>query len=306
MKKLLFLSIFALFALVSANVFGQAGQGAAPSIGSTHSYWVNGTDVGAITSGKEGSTYTWWVSDGSNNLLTPLAQTDFTATSGYNSATVDQNGIELKWNPSSAGNTYYLVVKEDGVAPLCTNVKAYAIQPQNRFELTFAALESDGATPGDDLSRCAPDISLTASGTAITYNYGTADYQFKLTATGLYAGWSFTNAFTNVLHNANSTIEYKIGAGAWTSNAASISVPANPAGTETVYFRVSVDNGTTAGTSEEGLTGQSMKLTLSNIQDAGTNAVTKITNNAGDTMTSTPAQNQTVQARPATTVIQSN
>lgn len=306
MKKLLFLSIFALFALVSASVFGQ-NTGDLPSIGSTHQYWVNGP-IGAPTQGAL-STYTWWISTTPADLLQKVTTpTEFTPTSGYNTAAVGQNGIELTWNPSSEGNTYYLVVQEDGVSPLCTNIKAYAIQPQNNFELTFAALESDGSTPGDNLDRCAPAISLSASGTTITYDYGSDNYQFKLTATGLYTAWSFTNTFDNVLHNANGTIEYKIGdSGEWTANTSSITVPANANGTEVVYFRVSVVNGTIAGGGEEGLDGQSMELTLTNVEDAGNNAVTKIFESDGSTEFSGAAvQTQTVKARPNTTGISSN
>ena len=307
MKKLLFLSITALFFLVGATVFGQ-NTGDQPSIGSKHQYWVNGT-YGSPTSGAL-STYTWWVSTSAANLLTPVASpTEFTPTSGYNTAAVGQNGIEITWNPSSVGNTYYLVVQEVGVAPLCTNVKAYAIQPQNRFELVFAALNADGITPGDNLSRCAPDIAVTASGTTITYNYGSDNYLYKLTATGLYTDWSFANAFTNSLGNAAQVTEYQVGgtSGAWTSIATPITVPANPAGTEVVYIRVALNNGTTAGTYEEGLVARTMKLTLSDVKDSGNNAVTKIYSSDGTTdITGTPEQTQTVKARPATTGISSN
>jgi hypothetical protein len=307
MKKLLFLSVFALFAMVSANVFGQTNTGALPSIGSTHQYWVNGP-IGAPTSGV-GSTYTWWVSTSAGNLLTPVATpTEFTPTSGYNTAAVGQNGIEIKWNPTSVGKTYYLVVQEVGVAPLCTNIKAFAIQPQNNFELVFAALAADGTTPDDNVERCAPDIAVTAVGTTITYNYGAANFLFKLTATGLYTDWSFTNAFVNVLHNATETLEYKIGeAGTWTAYAANITVPASTSGSQVVYFRVSVVNGTIAGGGEEGLDGQSMELTLSSVKDAGNNPVTKIYSSDGTTdITLTPVQAQTVKARPNTTGISSN
>jgi hypothetical protein len=308
MKKLLILSVFAFFALVSANVFGQTNTGALPSIGSKHQYWVNGT-FGTATSGAS-STYTWWVSTSAGNLLTPVAiPSEFTPTSGYNVGAVGQNGIEIKWNPSSVGKTYYLVVQEVGEAPLCTNIKAYAIQPQNNFELVFAALDADGTTPGDNLSRCTPDIALTASGTTITYNYGSDNYLYKLTATGLYTDWSFVNAFANSLGNATQVTQYQIGgtSGLWTNIATPITVPANPAGTEVVYIRVALNNGTTAGTFEQGLVARTMKLTLSNVKDAGNNAVTKIYSSDGATdITGTPEQTQTVKARPSTTGISSN
>jgi len=307
MKKLLFLSVFALFAMTSATVFGQ-NTGALPSIGSTHQYWVNGA-FGTPTSGAT-STYTWWVSTSAGNLLTPVASpTEFTPTSGYNTAAVGQNGIEIKWNPTSVGKTYYLVVQEVGVAPLCTNIKAFAIQPQNNFELVFAALAADGTTPDDNVERCAPDIAVTAVGTTITYNYGSANFLYKLTATGLYTDWSFVNAFTNSLGNAAAVTEYQIGGtgGAWTGIATPITVPANPAGTEVVYVRVALNNGTTAGTFEEGLVARTMKLTLSSVEDEGGNAVTKIYSSDGTTeFVGAAEQTQTVKARPSTSGISSN
>jgi hypothetical protein len=307
MKKLLFLSIIALFVMTSANVLGQ-NTGNLPSIGSKHQYWVNGTYGVPNTAGAT-STYTWWISTSAANLLTPVATpTEFTPTAGYNAGAVGQNGIEIKWNPSSAGKTYYLVVQETGVAPLCTNIKAYAIQPVNNFELVFAALNADGTTPGDNLDRCAPSIAVTAAGTAITYNYGSDNYLYKLTATGLYTDWSFVNAFANSLGNAAAVTEYQIGgtAGAWTTITTPITVPANVAGTEVVYIRVALNNGTTAGTFEEGLVARTMKLTLSNVKDAGDNAVTKILNSAAANITSAPEQTQTVKARPTTSGISSN
>jgi hypothetical protein len=305
MKKLLFFSVFALFIMTSANVFGQ-NTGSEPSVGSKHQYWVNGP-IGVPTSGAT-STYTWWISSTPGDLMTKVTSpTEFTATSGYNTGAVGQNGIELTWNPTSAGNTYYLVVQEDGVAPLCTNIKAYSIQPKNNFALVFTALNADGTTPGDNLDRCAPAIALTATGTTITYNYGSDNYLFKLKATGLYTSWSFGQSLTNSLGAATSVAQYKVGvAGTWANVTANITVPANAAGVEEVFVRVAVNNGTTAGTSEEGLTAQSMKLTLSAVKDAGNNAVSIITNNANADITATPEQTQTVKARPATTGISSN
>jgi hypothetical protein len=301
MKKLLFLSIIALFAFASANVYGQ-NTGDLPSVGSKHQYWVNGP-IGAPTSGAT-STYTWWVSTSSANLLTPVTSpTEFSPTSGYNLGAVGQNGIEITWNPSSAGKTYYLVVQETGVAPLCTNIKAYAIQPKNDFTLIFAMLAQDGTTLGDNLSRCAPDIAVTASGTTITYNYGSDNYLYKLTANGLYTSWVLDYAFTNTLNGATPTFSYSTDGGTTyttkTATETALSIPASTTGTKDVLIRVNLNNGTT----NEGTTAQTMKLTLSNVKDSGGNAVNSIKNNAGSPTTN---QTQTVKARPATIGIQSN
>ncbi len=309
MKKLLFLSIFAFFALVSANVFGQAGMGATPSIGSKHQYWVNGTGIGSITSGKEGSTYTWWISDGTGNLTTPLAQTDFTATSDYNSAKVNQNGIELTWNPTSVNKTYYLVVKEDGVAPLCTNIKAFAIQPKNDFAVQFVLVDQN-SSDADVSSFCPPNIALSANAatTSITYNYGEREYTFKLKSSGLYSAWSFANSITNSSSSVSSTTtEYQIGsATSWTPITSSVNVPANTTGTEVVKIRVTVNNGKSDDVKfDEGIVQRTIELALSGVVDGASNKA-KITNNAGTPLSDSPKQTQTVNARPATTGIQSN
>lgn len=309
MKKLLFLSIFALFALASANVFGQAGTGTEPSIGSTHEYWVNGSTTSSTQTSGVGSTYTWWISTSTTDLKVVDASSDYTVAGGaaYNTAAVNKNSIKLTWNPSSATKTYYLVVQEDGVSPLCTNIKAYAIQPKNNFELVFAMMSgTETSTTGDNLDRCAPNISLSASGTSISYNYGSDNYLFKLTAKGLYTTWSLDYAFTNTLGGSADTYEYSTDGGlnytSASSTGADISIPASSTGTRDVFIRVKLVNGT-----NEGLAAQTMKLTLSDVKDAGSNGVTKIYSSNGITdITSAPEQTQTVKARPATTGIQSN
>jgi hypothetical protein len=307
MKKLL-LSVFALLALVSANVFGQ-NTGDLPSIGSTHEYWVNGGTTSSTQSTGVGSTYTWWISTTPANLKTVDASSDYTVAGGasYNTGAVNKNSIKLTWNPSSSAKTYYLVVQEDGVSPLCTNIKAYAIQPKNNFELVFAMLSgTETSTVGDNLDRCAPDMSLSASGTTISYNYGSDNYMFKLTSKGLYTTWSLNYAFTNTLGGSADTYEYSTDGGSTYTSAAStatdLAVPASLTGTKDVFIRVKLVNGT-----NEGLAVQKMKLALSNIKDAGNNTVTKIYSSNGTTdITATPEQTQTVKARPATTGISFN
>jgi hypothetical protein len=302
MKKLLLLSIFAFFALVNANVFGQ-NTGDQPSIGSLHSYWVNGTSASAQTSGV-GNNYTWWISKTAATLLSPLtAGTEFTVTAGaYNTSTLNQHSIGLKWNPVAVGTTFYLVVKELGVDG-CSNIKAYPIQPKNDFKLLYTVLDGLNVE-GDNLSRCAPEVTLSAVGTTIAYDYGSDNFIFKLKATGLYTDWSFDQVFANVLGTATPVTQYKVGAaGAWTPISSNIVVPANALGQEEVFIRVAVDNGTISGGGEEGKTGQSMKLTLSNVKDAGGNAVVEIKNLAGTAVTE---QTQTVKARPNTSGISFN
>jgi hypothetical protein len=310
MKKFFILFAAVLLTAMSVNVFAQ-GTGTAPSIGSTHQYYVNGTYGSPIEAG-ETSTYTWWISTTPADLSVRTTLTaDFDVTEGaYNSATLGSaggTGIEIKWNPTaSTTNHYYLVVQEEGVAPLCTNLKAVAILPTNNFKLLFEAIASDGTTLEDDPTRCPAPITLSATGATIAYNYGTDNFMFKLTAQDLYSSWSFVGTIAKTLTSPGFTVEYKIGEagtfGAWTGEP-NLTVPSNTAGTEVVYFRVNVDNGTSAGTYEENTAAKTITLTLSDVEDEGGNAVTEITNNNGDNITATPVQTQNIQARPATTSI---
>ena len=304
MKKQIFYLLIVLIALLNARAYGQ-NTGDKPAVGSTHGYWVNGTAPGTQTSGL-GSTYTWWLSDSPTNLLTPVAASpDFTPGTGYNAPAINGQSISLTWNATSAGKIYYLVVKEEGVAPLCTNIKAYAIQPISNFLLQYTLLAADGTTAGDNLDRCAPDIAITASGTAISYNYGTDNYLFKLNASGVYTAWSFDYAFTKTIGTGvTDTYQYSVDGGVTylPVTPTTLNIPANASGNQVVLIKASLANGTTF----EGVTAETIKLSLTNIKDVGGNAVTKITNNAGTDITATPEQTQTVKARPATSGIQSN
>ncbi len=302
MKKLVFLFATVLLTAISANVFAQ-GTGTAPEIGSTHQYWVNGT-YGSPNSGAESSIYTWWISTSSSDLTTPTTSTsDFTVTGGatYNTAEVGETGIELVWNPASVGNTYYLVIKENDGA--CENIKAVAIQPVNAFDVIFAAVDELDAD-SDNPDRCAPEIALTATGTAISYNYGSDEYIYKISSDGLYSDWTFDFAFTNTIGSATPTIKYSMDGSTYADEGSvSGSKTVTPTlGAATVYFKVNLDN----TTAEEGLSGQSMILTLTNLSD-GSNTPAHIYMSDGTTeFTGGIEQTQTVNARPATTSIGSN
>ncbi|HKI88800.1 MAG TPA: hypothetical protein VKA38_07230 [Draconibacterium sp.] len=306
MKKLVFLLATVIFTAISASVFAQ-GSGVTPQIGSSHDYWVNASDASTQTSGS-GSTYTWWVSNTPSDLLQQMtAGTEFTVLSGTyaGSGGVDNFTIQLKWNPVSAGNTYYLVVKENDGS--CDNIKAVAIEPVNAFDITFATIDGSGAD-ADSTARCAPDIAVSASGTTITYNYGSDSYIYKISSAGLYSDWTFNYAFTNTLGNASPTIEYSTDGSSYSSVSSSgTGVSVTPdSGAKTVYFKVTLDNGDTGGTYEEGLSGQKMVLTLSSISD-GTNSPAHIYKSNGSTeFTGDVKQIQTVKARPSTSTIGSN
>src|SRR5690606_21654082 len=114
-----------------------------------------------------------------------------------------------------------------------------------------------------------------------------------------YSSWSFIGTIAKTLSSPGFTVEYKIGEagtfGTWTGEP-NLTVPANTAGTEVVYFRVNVNNGTSAGTHEENTAAKTITLTLSGVKDEGGNDVTEITNNNGDVITTSPVQTQHIQA----------
>lgn len=304
MKKLILFFAAVFITATSANVFAQ-NTGKLPSVGSSHDYWVNkvASDHDAA---HVGNSYRWWVSNDVTDLTNVLTNDDsFFLTESdafYNTSTVDSFSIDFTWNAVSVGDTFYVVVEETGN---CRNIKAIPVVPQNDFEVQFVALESDFITIGDSLSRCAPDIALTASGLDITYDYGVDTVMFKLAATGIYASWSFTGTFDlSTLGNTDDNIEYQIGTGGWTTTAP-VTIPANAAGEEEVFIRVALDNGDTGGTAEEGLSEQTIKLTLSDVEDDGTNPAL-ILNAVDADITVEPVQLHTIQARPNTSGIETD
>jgi hypothetical protein len=311
MKKLFILCIAAVtLTAMSANVFAQ-GTGIAPEIGSSHDYWVNATEnEGTITQASgNGNNYRWWVSQNTGDLTVAMtAGTEFSVASGTYAGTGGEDNftIQLVWNPVSAGNTFYLVVEETDASG-CINLKATPIQPVNAFDVIFAAI-NEADEDADNPERCAPDIALTANGTTITYDYGSDEYIYKITSTGLYSDWTFDYDFVNTLGVATSDIGYSTDGGATysTGETSSGSKTVTPtSGAATVYFKVSVDNGDTEGTEEEGLSEQNMVLTLTNISD-GTNAPANIFKADGVTAFGEEddiEQTQTVKARPATSGI---
>jgi len=306
MKKLVLLFAAVLFTAISANVFAQDGSGTAPSIGSTHQYYVNGT-WGTPSSGAENTYYTWWISTTPADLTTRttltshFSQSDGAAYDTQTKGDVGGTGIELQWTATAdVSQIYYLVVQEtdvDGTA--CSNMKAIAIQPANNFDVIFAAVNG-AATDADNPERCAPDIAISATGTTIAYNYGSDEYIYKVTSAGLYTDWTFNYAFSNTIGSATPTVEYSTDGSSYTTTSDSGSKTVTPTtGAATVYFRVSLSN----GTAEEGLTAQSMVLDLTNISD-GSNAPAHIYMSDGVTeFTGDIEQTQTVTARPATTGI---
>ncbi|WP_346855874.1 hypothetical protein [uncultured Draconibacterium sp.] len=305
MKKLVLLFVAVFITAISANVFAQ-NSGTEPSPGSIHDYWVNSSDDGA-SHDHDGNSYTWWISMDENDLADVETNdgTYFTINSGnYNSETLNDYKLNITWTAASADTTLYLVVAEMDGTSTCINKKAIAIQPQSHFVLKFVALEGDETSDStNNYTQCAPDITLSAAGTTISYDYGSGTYMFKLIAQDIYTDWSFVNTLTDGFGAAvDTTSQFKVGnSGTWTNITDPVSVNANPAGTEEVYVRTVVNFNT-----EEGLTDQTLTLTLTDIKDVNDTAVSDVIDADDVSFVGGAIQTQTITARPSTSGIGSN
>jgi len=305
MKRIILIMVVAFIATIATKSYAQ-NTGDKPSIGTTHSYYVNSTDGSSQDKGDVNNTFIWWVSANPADLTDQEdAGTDFTVVSGtYGEAGAVNNYIlELQWNASAIEDTFYLVVQEfDTDGNQCSNTKAMAIVPQNDFAVQFVALEADGSA-GDSLSRCAPDIALSASGMDITYDYGTDTVMFQLSASGIYTDWSFTPTFDNTF-KVTPSLEYQVSGDSWNTITSGTAVPVNfnSSGNETVLVRASWDNGDTNGIYDEGTSDQVIKLSLSSVEGTGSVSASVVNSDNAD-FTSSAVQTQTIQARPSTSVI---
>lgn len=175
MKKLLFLSIAALFSLVSANVFGQS-TGSHPAPGATHNY--------TITPGSGTNKITWWVTKGDLETTT----TDATILSSSSAST------DITWATSVKPNDWYYVhVLEENEQTSCSNQKVLPVQIiASPFYLTLAAKAENQCYNG------AVSVSIDSNDPSIIkYDHGTATIEFTVTPSGLsnsYNGYSFSIA----------------------------------------------------------------------------------------------------------------
>jgi hypothetical protein len=168
MKKLLILSVFALFAMTSANVFGQS-TGTTPAPGATHSYTV--TD--------NGNNYLWKVTKGNLTLDAGSDATISAPTAASTNITWAATGLTI-------GSWYYIhIVESDGS---CSNEKVLPVQiTASPFYLTLAPANTTDCYDG------AVTVSLTGT-TDIKYDHGNTTISFGVTPSGLsssYLGYSF-------------------------------------------------------------------------------------------------------------------
>lgn len=304
MKKLLFLSIFAFFALVSANVFGQnTGTSAInPSVGDINTYSVLA---------HPGSTYSWTLEAAPTGGGADLFGTAIASATGTNS-----NSVTVTWLAPVIPTIYYLHLTETNAT--CSNRKVLAIQPVNNFKLEIVNVDAVGTPLTAGLATnnptCAPAIAstmiwngtgsvTTTNATDFNYNYGTTTYYYKITATGInFTNTSWTPSITIAQldgTNASVTIDTKVGAAAWVTPSIILTsangtftplIPAG-AGNSVILVKVTVNNNIgTPATANENLSDNKYTITL--------NAASKDQNNNLVTNRGNVSTVQTQLARP--------
>jgi hypothetical protein len=167
MKKLLILSVFALFAM-SANVFGQS-TGTTPAPGATHSY---------VVTPHAGSTYLWSVT---KTTLAAPAGTDATIASSAAATT------NITWAASVTVGTWYYVHMLETDASGCSNEKVLPVQiTASPFTLAIAAAKATSCYNGA--------VSVSLNGTDVQYDHGNTTVVYTVTPSGLsssYSGYAF-------------------------------------------------------------------------------------------------------------------
>lgn len=174
MKKLLILSIFALFLFAGNNVFGQS-TGSTPAPGAKHNYAV---------ASHAGSTYVWSVTKAD---LTTAAGTD-AVISASTAATTD-----ITWAATvTVGAWYYVHLVETVTATSCTNEKVLPVQiTASPFTLAIAAANATSCYTNA--------VSVSLSGNDVQYDHGNTTVTYTVTPSGLsgsYSGYTFNLALT--------------------------------------------------------------------------------------------------------------
>jgi len=188
MKKLLILSIFALFLFAGNTVFGQS-TGSTPAPGATHSYMV---------ATHAGSTYLWSVTEAD---LTTDAGTD-AVISASTAATTN-----IAWAASvTVGAWYYVhLVETDGAG--CSNEKVMPVHiTASPFTLAISAANATSCYNGA--------VSVSLSGNDVQYDHGNTTVTFTVTPSGLsgsYSGYTFNLGLT-VPANFTSTVAFSANA----------------------------------------------------------------------------------------------
>lgn len=269
MKKLLILSIFALFAFVSVKVNAQS-TGIAPFPGATHPYSVTATG---------GNTYAWTVTKGD---LTTSAGDDATITDGTTAAST------ILWAADLVANDVYYVhlVETNG---LCSNQKVLKVTIHaNDFELAIANVVATSCYDAPVV------ISLDGSGEPV-YDHGNATLKYTITASGVSGteAWSFN--YANLLPSGVTAAAPTVTNGTATVSAPTINVTSG----SSVELTFVVDNANTYTNSTDA-TG-----TMANYTSTVNISLGRTAKGVVDNTTGTYSAN-TVVDRPHTTGITTN
>ena len=293
MKKLLFLSVLMLMALLSSTVFGQnSGTAIKPSIGDVFTYHVNS---------HSGNTYSWTLQTDLNVGGTDLfAASDPIATN----AGTNSSNITITWVKPSTTTIYYLHVVETKGS--CSNHKVLAIQPVNNFKLDIANVDNAGnlmtGTNSVTYSTCAPTInSISWNSSApvsesnakdFSYNYDKVVFYYKITASGINfsnTSWTPNIAVTQTnAANAVVTIDTQVGetlGSTWDTTPILTKVSSNeptiPAGSgkSVIWVRITVDNKNgTPSTANENITSSDFVIKLNSAKDQYNNPAVSLGN----------------------------
>ena len=219
---------------------------------------------------------------GSNLTTDRVASGILTSTAVYDAPANTVNTIPITWTSAaaSAAIPYYLVVYVEGTDGTCTdvnNIKVYEINPVQSFLIEIANVDATGTIydTWDATTKRTPDLEVCRSpvkeanydGTKMIYDYGTNYLYFAVSAAnfgtewdatfhldGLVAGqtigaveWTRNSDLTTGLAAVTATTAHVVGTpGVYTLNVPAVDLTTTEAG-ETIYIRVTVENGTYEG-----------------------------------------------------------
>jgi hypothetical protein len=325
MKKLLTFCIVLICTMSFSAFVNAQGSGTAPSIGSTHQYWVNSGDNGATQNVGTGNNFLWYVTKGD---LTTKNTSDFSivsAVSGGTPAYVNNTTsvtnlftVNITWKAASAGSTYYLHVMETGTNG-CSNHKVEIINPVSDFRLAIANVDEGalGTVVAQNFNNCAPNVAPALVSNSIRYDYGKTKLYYKVDATNIDAAdFSFVYNITKTGGPTTISASYGTVSGNTYTSSGTLDVTSgnhtqsvtNTSNSATVYIEVVLDNNNGSAdfvpaTVFEGTSAHNVKVTL--ISGAQSVATATITDGNSET-SDDDYRNQNIQARPSTTGIGSN
>ena len=294
MKKLITSLCLLVLIGISVNVMGQ-DTGLKPQIGGTYTYSVtqNGTN-----------TYAWSVTTDVAGA-TPATGVVLSSTTG--------NSITITWNSVTIGSNYYVhVIETANGSGGCTNRKAITVVPTNNLKLQIISVTTvDQATDANPYSTCPPNVIVssydgTFNGTLtearkFTYNYGTVDLYYKISATGINTATTAWKTTVNIVNTATggtvtAAWDYAIGGtfGSALTVVGADNVITVAANHPDIYIRVRIANSTTYEATASHTATVTLKTGANNNEDEFGNDATDLGN--GNRL-------QTVNPRPATTVI---